>query len=68
VDYNFQLGLAKKDGPKAVEDYKHHLGIVESPIPYLRFRLRLAPLNHHLAVDPKGKDRWLAAFWVIKEH
>jgi hypothetical protein len=38
--------------------YTYHLGMVENPLPFERFRTKKQTLDNHLKADMDGKDEW----------
>ncbi len=49
-----KAGDSKTDGPWS-ELYDHHLGMVETPLPFGQFRLKYNVLTNLLTSDPDGK-------------
>jgi hypothetical protein len=53
----FQIKLAKKDGRE--KEYEYHIGMVENPLPYFRWKQKVELLDKYLALDPHGRRREL---------
>lgn len=54
-----QLRLAEEagdagDGETWLDRYKYHLGMVDNPLPFERFKLKCGLLNQYLEADPDG--------------
>lgn len=70
MDSNLQLGLAKEageikhknyQGETWLDSYKHHLGMVDEPLPFGRYQMKFNELNRLLDKDPEGKNSSLDA-------
>ena len=70
MDSNLNLRLAKEagevnhrnyQGHTWLEEYRYHLGMVNSPFPFERFRTKFHLLNSYLDRDPDGKASHLDA-------
>ena len=56
-DLAVKAGTNEMDGDTWEERYDYHLGMVENPLPFERFRLKDNLLAKILRNDPDGKDR-----------
>jgi len=57
MNFNLQRELAKKAGME--DEYDYHLGMVDNPLPFERFRMKTNLLMYYLKQDPEGEDRSL---------
>lgn len=66
MDTKLQLQLAKEAGKVThknykgktwLNEYKYHLGMVEKPFPFEKFRMKFNSLNRMFDADPEGKNR-----------
>lgn len=57
MDTDLQRTLASQAG--MADEYDHHLGMVENPLPFSLWRLKTQTLNSYLNRDPDGKNRSL---------
>lgn len=53
----FQRDRAKASGK--LEDYDHHLGMVEKPLPFELWKLKSDLLERYLKADPNGTNEFL---------